>query len=59
MKKTEADTYLTLGLRYLQDDEHKRAIEILSIAIDVDPHFAEAYQFRGIFIPSQLSEGFG
>lgn len=48
MKKTEADTYLTLGLRCLQDDDHKRAIELLSIAIDVDPCFAEAYGFRGM-----------
>ena len=48
MKEREAFTCFKLGLKYLQDDDHKRAIKLLSIAIDVDPYFAEAYQFRGI-----------
>ena len=37
-----------MGLRCLQDDDHKRAINLLSIAIDLDSHFAEAYGFRGL-----------
>ena len=48
MKEKEAATYFKLGLKYLQDDDHKHAIDLFSIAIDVDPYFAEAYQFRGI-----------
>jgi tetratricopeptide (TPR) repeat protein len=47
MKKREADTYLTLGLKCLHDDDCNRAISLLSIAIDLDSHFAEAYGFRG------------
>jgi tetratricopeptide (TPR) repeat protein len=48
MKKREANTYFTLGLRLLHDDDCKRAISLLSIAIDLDSHFAEAYGYRGI-----------
>jgi tetratricopeptide (TPR) repeat protein len=48
MKKREATTYFTLGLRFLHDDDCKRAISLLSIAIDLDSYFAEAYGFRGL-----------
>jgi tetratricopeptide (TPR) repeat protein len=48
MKRREADTYFLLGLRYSQDGDNQRAIDFFSIAIDVDPYFAEAYGFRGI-----------
>ena len=36
-----------MGLRYLHDDDCKRAIDLFSIAIGLDSHFAEAYGFRG------------
>jgi len=48
MNKTEAETYCLLGLRYLQDEDNKRAIDFFSSALDVDPYFAEAYGFRGM-----------
>jgi len=48
MKEREAFTCFKLGLKYLQDDDHKRTIDLLSIAIDLDSHFAKAYQFRVI-----------
>jgi tetratricopeptide (TPR) repeat protein len=48
MNKTEVDTYLLIGLRYLQDEDNKHAIDFFSSAIDVDPNFAEAYGFRGM-----------
>ena len=37
-----------MGLRYLHDDDCKRAISLLSIAKDLDSYFAEAYGFRGM-----------
>jgi tetratricopeptide (TPR) repeat protein len=48
MKKKNADTYLELGLRQLQDDDYKRAVDLLSRAIDIDPYLADAYGFRGM-----------
>jgi tetratricopeptide (TPR) repeat protein len=48
MNKTEADTYLLIGLRYLQDEDNKRAIDFLSSALTVDFYLSEAYGFRGI-----------
>jgi tetratricopeptide (TPR) repeat protein len=47
-EKGQAQHYLEMGLRLLQADDCHNAISMLSIAIDVDPYFAEAYQFRGI-----------
>lgn len=48
MKETEAETYLLIGMRYLQDEDNKRAINFFSSAIDKNPNLAEAYQFRCI-----------
>jgi tetratricopeptide (TPR) repeat protein len=50
MEKTteSAHNFFEMGLRLLQADDCRNAISMLSIAIDVDPYFAEAYQFRGI-----------
>jgi lipoprotein NlpI len=48
MNKTEADTYVFIGLRYLSDEDNKRVIDFFSSALEVDPCFAEVYQFMGI-----------
>jgi len=48
MNKTEAETYLLTGMRYLRDEDDKRAIDFFYSAIDTNPNLAEAYQFRGI-----------
>jgi len=48
MNKKEAETYLSIGLRYFQDEDNKRVIDFFSSAIDANPYFFEAYGFMGI-----------
>lgn len=48
MKKKDAQFYFELGLKQLQDDDCKHAVDLYSIAIDIDPYLAEAYGFRGM-----------
>jgi tetratricopeptide (TPR) repeat protein len=47
-EKGQANHYFEMGLRLLQADDCHNAISLLSIAIDLDAHFGDAYGYRGL-----------